>query len=161
VRQPEQIVRTEIPLDEIGERLMHYVPPCQVERGAVDDDGEDAVAGVGGELEPGFLRRRIVPLGVGRPGIEGDELGGFDCLRLAVLENLEVVSCQPPDRAAVVVGGIGVDADVVSAAAKDGRPLRRPLRRLLRRLLRRGHRGREGDQEDASRERQVTPNWNP
>ena len=57
----------------------------------------------------------------------------LDRLRLAVLEDLEVVLRQSFDDPAVLAGGIGVDADVVRAGAEDRRPLGLRLRRSAQR----------------------------
>ena len=72
-------------------------------------DDDDAIARIGGELEP-FARGEVGrPFIVGRPRVGPDELEPLDRLRLAVLEDLEFVARQPFDDPPLD-GGIGVDA---------------------------------------------------
>ena len=106
------------------------MPADHVEGGAIDDDDEDAVARIGGELEPASSASRG-----SRRSASGVQVSkvmyseALDRLRLAVLEDLEVVLRQSFDDPAVFRRGIGVDADVVRAGAEDRRPL--GLRLLL------------------------------
>ena len=80
-----------------------------------------------------------------------DEREGADLLRLSVLEHLEIVRRQVPDRIPVGVGDEGINLHVVHLDAEGNRRsgnnrrllggrLRRGLLRLRRRLLR-GQRG--------------------
>ena len=121
-----------------------------IEDAAFQDDDDDAIARVGGELEP-FARRQVrPPLIVRRPRVGPDELERLDRLRLAVFEDLKFVARQPFDDTPLD-GGIGVDADVSRAAAEYRRLLRTLLLPLWRDAPRRrheDHKGHKGHEEN-------------
>ncbi len=157
--KPEKILRAEHAVEELNERLLD--PGKVVDRaklgewahvGAeqhVDEDDEHAITRVRRLVEPGALRRGIGALDIGGEGLELDEVEALDLLRLAVLEDLEVVCLEPLDDLAVP-GGICIDSDEVSPAAKDrallGSRRRRWLRRPGHRAAEQRHRADTGDQ---------------
>ncbi len=125
--QAHQIPGADLSIEKVVEIFPRHAPLRPIEDGAVDHDDHDAVAGIGGQLQP-LARREHRPAIARR--VEGDEVGCGDGLKLAVLEELEVVLGQAADDAAVE-SRIRVDPDIVRAGAEHRRPLGRIGRRLL------------------------------
>ena len=65
--------------------------------GHVHEDDEHAVARIRRHVEAGALRHGIAPFGVRRERVELEEVERIDLLRLAVLEDLEVLRREPLD----------------------------------------------------------------
>ncbi len=128
----EQILRSHHPVEQVGDRHPHRVRSAEVDVERIEIEHEDAVVGIPGELEPVTLGVRIAAFGERRELLMFDELDAVDRLRLAVLEQDEIVGGEPGDRLPVA-DRVGVEAHEVRAGSERGRPLR--IRLLFLRLL--------------------------
>ena len=120
----KQIRRADGAIQKIGQRLPRIPRTVTRRVKSIEIDDEEAIARIGGLALTVGDRRGVPPIRVNRARGEGDELEGLDRLRLAVLEDLEVLRRQPLDEP-VLAARIDVDVDEVRVRAKD-------LRRLLR-----------------------------
>ena len=106
-------------------------PSRCVAREHVHEHNEHAVPRVGRHVESGALRDRVAALDVWRERGVLDEVERLNCLRLPILENLEILGGQPFEDPAVGRRGIRVDANELRPAAKHGALLRGNRRRRL------------------------------